>query len=252
MAGDSELQQCSVFCRTLNFQAQTEREAPINQSSCLVPYFAPSHLSPVFPPWNSSPSHRPSVSCSIHCIRGRYGLLLHSQRSAGVKQDRGKIPEGALQSKSRGERLRSVPGSSQELPLCPGHTGGGTGQWLVGWLLHSSLMTKENQLPVGLTRTCELFSLREDTSCWGPQESLRVAEKRGINELCHFAVTWKRITTYHKQHLGDLTVQIGIEWETSKPCWSQWLHPKPELPACSLQEVHHHNCNSRDKQHTHL
>lgn len=35
-----------------------------------------------------------------------------------------------------------------------------------GWLLHSSLlMTKENQLPLGLTRTCELFSLREDTSC---------------------------------------------------------------------------------------
>lgn len=130
---------------------------------------------------------------------------------------------------------------------------GGTGQRLVGWLLHSSLlMTKENQLPLGLTRTCELFSLREDTSCWGPQESLRVAGERGINELCHFAVTWKGITTYHKQHLGDLTVQIGKEWKMSKPWWCQWSQPKPELAACSLQEVLHHNCNSRDKQHTHL
>lgn len=67
------------------------------------------------------------------------------------------------------------------------------------------------------THLCECLSLREGTSCWGPQESLGVAEERGINELCHFAVTWTGITTHHKQHLGDLTVQIRKEWETSKP-----------------------------------
>lgn len=66
------------------------------------------------------------------------------------------------------------------------------------------------------TDLCELF-IKGRNQLLRPPESLGAAEERGINELCHFAVTWKGIATHHKQHLGDLTVQIRKEWETSKP-----------------------------------
>lgn len=209
------LLQNSEFAGVLQFprvQFPIEKKAPTNTPIAWspIPSTRPIYLIRGFPSRIAPPPTDPASLAVYPALQqDMLSCCIPKDLQRWNRTEKRRNPEEALQ--IRGERLRFVPGSSQGLCLCPRHAVEEQDRGcLAGCCTAACWWRKE------ISCLCELF-IKGRNQLLRPPESLGAAEERGINELCHFAVTWKGIATHHKQHLGDLTVQIRKEWETSKP-----------------------------------
>lgn len=218
------LLQNSEFAGVLQFprvQFPIEKKAPINTPIAWspIPSTRPIYLILAFPSRIAPPPSDPASLAVYPALQqDMLSCCIPKDLQGWNRTEKRRNPEEALQSKSGVKGWDLPQGQGRTFAFVPDilWRNRTVAVWLVAAL--QLVDDKRKSAASGLdTDLCECFSLREETSCWGPRESLGVAEERGINELCHFAVTWKGIATHHKQHLGDLTVQIRKEWETSKP-----------------------------------